>query len=52
MMTVTRIGVDLATHVFQIHGVDERGRTVWRRRVSRTPLRPFFGNSNQGQVLQ
>jgi transposase len=42
MMNVTRIGVDLAKHVFQLHGVDERGHTVLRRRVSRTPLRPFF----------
>jgi len=42
MMNVTRIGIDLAKHVFQIHGVDDRGHTVLRRRVSRTQLRPFF----------
>lgn len=42
MMNVTRIGIDLAKHVFQIHGVDARGHTVLRRRVSRTQLRPFF----------
>jgi transposase len=41
MMTITRIGIDLAKHVFQLHGVDERGHTVLRRQVSRTHLRPF-----------
>ncbi|MBU6434776.1 MAG: IS110 family transposase [Nitrospirae bacterium] len=42
MMNVTRIGIDLAKQVFQLHGVDERGHTVLRRRLSRTLLRPFF----------
>jgi transposase len=42
MTHLPRIGIDLAKHVFQLHGVDERGHTVLRRRVSRTQLRPFF----------
>lgn len=42
MMHVTRIGMDLAKQVFQLHGVDERGHTVLRRRVSRSQLRLFF----------
>lgn len=42
MMNITRIGIDLAKHVFQFHGVDECGHTVLRRRVSRSQLRPFF----------
>jgi transposase len=42
MMTITRMGIDLAKHVFQLHGVDERGYTVLRRRISRTQLCPFF----------
>jgi transposase len=42
MMNVTRIGIDLAKHVFQLHGVDDRGHTVLRRRVSRTQPRPFI----------
>lgn len=41
MKTMTRIGIDLAKHVFQLHGVDEHGHTVLRRRLSRTQLRPF-----------
>ena len=27
-MKITTIGIDLAKNVFQVHGVDERGRTV------------------------
>jgi transposase len=42
MMNVTRIGIDLATQVFQVHGIDERGHTVLRRRLSRTQLHTFF----------
>lgn len=39
MMNVTRIGIDLAKQVFQLHGVDERGHTVLRRRISRSQVR-------------
>jgi transposase len=35
------MGIDLAKQVFQLHGVDERGHTVLRRRMSRAQLRPF-----------
>ena len=42
MTTMTRIGIDLAKHVFQLHGVDVHGHTVLRRRLSRTQLRPFI----------
>ena len=41
MMHVTRLGIDVAKHVFQLHGVDDRGHTVLRRRVTRTQLRPL-----------
>jgi transposase len=30
-MNITTIGIDLAKNVFQVHGVDERGRVVLRR---------------------
>ena len=42
MMNVTRIGIDLAKQDFQLHGVDERGHTVLRRRPSRPQLRTCF----------
>ena len=34
-MKLTRIGVDIAKQVFQLHGTDRLERTVWRRRLSR-----------------
>jgi transposase len=39
MRNVTRLGIDLAKHVFQLHGVDDRGHTVLRRQISRAQLR-------------
>lgn len=41
MTHLTRIGIDVAKHVFQVHGVDAQGHTVLRRRISRAQLRPF-----------
>ena len=40
MQHVTRIGIDLAKQVFQLHWGDERGPTVLRRRLSRTQRHP------------
>jgi transposase len=34
-MKLSRVGVDLAKNVFQLHGVDRHGRGVWRRRLTR-----------------
>jgi transposase len=34
-MKLTRIGVDIAKQVFQLHGTDRFERTVWRRRLPR-----------------
>ena len=34
-MKLIRVGVDLAKHVFQVHGVDRSERIVWRRRLRR-----------------
>ena len=34
-MKITRVGVDLANNVFQLHGVDRQGNMVWKRRLSR-----------------
>jgi len=35
-MEITRVGVDIAKNVFQIHGVDRSGRPIWRRQLKRT----------------
>ncbi|MEZ5518166.1 MAG: IS110 family transposase [Gammaproteobacteria bacterium] len=34
-MKITRVGVDLAKNVFQLHGVDRSGKCVWKRKLSR-----------------
>lgn len=43
-MKVTRIGIDLAKQVFQVHGVDEQGKKVLRRQLRRHQLLAFFSN--------
>jgi len=43
-MQTTTIGLDIAKNVFQVHGVDARGRTVLRKRLSRAKVRTFFAN--------
>jgi len=42
MMPITTIGLDIAKHVFQVHGVDDRGRTVIQRRLRRADVRTYF----------
>ena len=34
-MKLSRIGIDLAKNVFQVHGVDAHGKLVWKRRLKR-----------------
>jgi len=34
-MKINRVGVDLAKNVFQLHGADRRGKTVWKRQLPR-----------------
>ena len=41
-MQVTTIGIDLAKHVFQVHGVDEAGAVVVRQRLRRAQVTSFF----------
>jgi transposase len=41
-MQVSTVGLDIAKHVFQVHGVDDHGRTVLRRKVSRGQLLKLF----------
>ena len=43
-MQVTTVGLDLAKNVFQVHGVDARGRVVLRKRLPRAKVLVFFAN--------
>ena len=42
MGEVTTIGLDLAKHVFQVHGVDAEGGTVLRKQLRRAQVLGFF----------
>jgi transposase len=41
-MKITRIGIDLAKNVFQVHGVDHHGKTVLQKQLSRAKVGAFF----------
>jgi transposase len=43
-MQVTTIGLDIAKNVFQVHGVDQHGKVVLRKRLSRGQVLAFFAN--------
>src|ERR1700720_1713038 len=43
-MKITTIGIDLAKNVFQVHGIDERGKAVLRKQLRRAQVAVFFGN--------
>ena len=42
MGEVTTIGLDLAKHVFQVHGVDAEGAMVLRKQLRRAQVLVFF----------
>jgi len=42
-MKTIMIGLDIAKSVFQVHGIDEAGTVVHRRRLRRSQLEAFFG---------
>ncbi len=41
---IITVGIDLAKHVFQVHGIDERGKAVLRKQLRRAQVAVFFGN--------
>ena len=43
-MNPTTIGLDIAKNVFQAHGVDQNGKVVVRKRLSRTKVVEFLAN--------
>jgi transposase len=42
MGEVNTIGLDIAKSVFQVHGVDDAGAVVIRRRIGRSKVLEFF----------
>src|SRR5215471_5745708 len=43
-MTPIRIGLDIAKNVFQVHGVDDNGTVVIRKRLRRPDMLGFFAS--------
>jgi transposase len=43
-MPIRFVGLDTAKNVFQMHGVDERGRVVIRKRLRRSQLTDYLAN--------
>jgi transposase len=41
-MKITTIGLDLAKHWFQVHGVDAQGQTIARRKLRRSEVIAYF----------
>ena len=44
LSSVTIVGLDLAKHVFQVHGVDASGRVVVAKAIRRNKLLEFFAS--------
>ena len=42
-MHVTTVGLDLAKHVFQVHGIDQNGQVLIRRQLRRGELTCLIG---------
>ena len=42
MTKIMTVGLDLAKSVFQVHGADQDGRPVVRRKLRRAQVVPFF----------
>jgi len=43
-MKITTVGIDLAKNVFQIHAVDERGKTALKKQLKRGQVAELFAN--------
>lgn len=44
MKQVCRIGLDIAKHKFQVHGVDQHGKDIFNKQLSRKDVLTFFAN--------
>jgi transposase len=46
-MAVRTIGLDIAKHVFQVHGADANGKALLKKRLRREQVTDFFGSVPQ-----
>ena len=45
MKQVCAIGLDIAKHVFQVHGVDSNSKQLFNKKISRSNMKAFFANT-------
>jgi len=51
-MKLSRVGIDLAKNVYQLHGVDRSGKTIWKRRLKRHQwLKVLLDKTEPGCVI-
>src|SRR5215468_6609102 len=50
-MEIEVLGIDLAKNVFQLHGVDRRGRAIYKRRVFREQLLSVVGDISKCTIV-
>jgi hypothetical protein len=43
-MKITAVGIDLAKNVFQVHGIDGRGKVVLRKQLQRAQVAVCFAS--------
>jgi transposase len=43
-MNITTLGIDLAKNVFQVHGADSKGKTLIKKKLTRSQLLKFIAN--------
>ena len=49
-MNITRVGLDIAKLVFQVHGVDEHGKARLRKQLARSKVLEFFAQLPPCQI--
>jgi len=49
-MQIAVIGLDLAKNVFQVHGIDDAGQVVLKRKLRRSEVLPFFAGLDAALV--
>jgi transposase len=52
MNQVSTVGLDLAKHIFQLHGADSAGAVVFRKKLRRGQLLAFLAESGTDKVYR
>jgi transposase len=50
-MNITTLGIDLAKNIFQLHGVDEKGKAILKKTLTRKKLLEFVATLSPCQIV-